>query len=105
MVEEDVLGKAYDARLMRRLVMYLLPYWRAAALALVAILASAALQLVPPYLTRQAIDVSIPSADLAGLRLIAAAAAPSPATFSPCHSRLTGASSLRKSARQRSTFR
>ena len=72
MEEEDVLGKAYDARLMRRLVMYLLPYWRAAALALVAILASAALQLVPPYLTRQAIDVAIPSSDLAGLRLIAA---------------------------------
>jgi ATP-binding cassette, subfamily B, multidrug efflux pump len=69
--EEDVLGKAYDARLMRRLVTYLLPYWRSAALALVAILASAALQLAPPYLTRQAIDSAIPSADMAGLRLIA----------------------------------
>ena len=70
--EEDVLGKAYDARLMRRLVQYLRPYWRAAAVALVAILGYAALQLVPPYLTRRAIDVAIPAADLAGLRTIAA---------------------------------
>jgi ATP-binding cassette subfamily B multidrug efflux pump len=69
--EEDVLGKAYDARLMRRLVQYLRPYWRASLLALVAILAYAALQLVPPYLTRQAIDVAIPAADLATLRWIA----------------------------------
>ncbi len=37
-----------------------------------AILGYAALQLVPPYLTRQAIDVAIPAADLGGLRVIAA---------------------------------
>jgi ATP-binding cassette, subfamily B, multidrug efflux pump len=70
--DEEVLGKAYDARLMRRLVRYLRPYWRSAAVALVAILGYAALQLVPPYLTRRAIDVAIPAADLAGLRIIAA---------------------------------
>ncbi len=46
--DEDVLGKAYDARLMRRLVQYLRPYWRASAVALVAILGYAGLQLVPP---------------------------------------------------------
>ena len=29
MHEEEVLGKAYDARLMRRLLVYLRPHWRA----------------------------------------------------------------------------
>jgi ATP-binding cassette subfamily B protein len=72
MHEDEVLGKAYDARLMRRLLQYLRPYWRAALVALAAILAHAALQLVPPYLTRQAIDVAIPAADYTTLRLIAA---------------------------------
>ena len=34
MQEEDVLGKAYDARLMRRLLQYLRPYTRFVAIAL-----------------------------------------------------------------------
>ena len=59
MHEEEVLGKAYDARLMRRLLLYLRPYWRSVLLALVAILASAAVQLLPPWLTLQVIDVYI----------------------------------------------
>ena len=63
MHEEEVLGKAYDARLMRRLLLYLRPYWRSALVALAAILAHAALQLVPPYLTQQAIDTAIPARD------------------------------------------
>lgn len=71
MTDDEILGKAYDARLMRRLLVYLRPHWRAVLLALAAILASAALQLVPPYLTRQVIDVYIPAADAAGLRAIA----------------------------------
>ena len=70
--EEEVLGKAYDARLMRRLLMYLRPHWRAVLLALAAILASSALQLVPPWLTLQVIDVYIPAGDTRGLALIAA---------------------------------
>lgn len=65
--EEDVLGKAYDARLMRRLLGYLRPYKGAVAVALVAIMASAALALVPPWLTRQVIDVHIPGRSLDGL--------------------------------------
>jgi ATP-binding cassette subfamily B multidrug efflux pump len=66
--DEDVLGKAYDARLMRRLLQYLWPYWRPALLALAAILAGAGLQLVPPWLTLRVIDVYIPARDLDGLR-------------------------------------
>ncbi len=72
MHEDDILGKAYDARLMRRLLLYLRPYWRAVLLALSAILAGAALQLVPPWLTLQVIDVHIPASNWEGLRTIAA---------------------------------
>ena len=68
--DEEVLGKAYDARLMRRLLVYLRPHWRAVLVALVAISASAALQLLPPWLTLQVIDVYIPARDINGLGLI-----------------------------------
>ena len=45
MMDEDVVGKAYDSRLMRRLLGYLRPYRRNAILALVAIIAGSVLQL------------------------------------------------------------
>ena len=70
--DEEVLGKAYDARLMRRLLSYLRPYWRQVSLALATILGYASLQLVPPWLTQQVVDVYIPNADWNGLRLIGA---------------------------------
>jgi ATP-binding cassette, subfamily B, multidrug efflux pump len=56
MHEEEKLGKAYDARLMRRLMQYLRPYkWRVVlALALVAIVTP--LELAPPWLFWKAID-------------------------------------------------
>jgi ATP-binding cassette subfamily B multidrug efflux pump len=71
MHEEEVLGKAYDARLMRRLLQYLRPHWRAVLVSLLAILASSALQLLPPWLTLQVIDIYIPARDVEGLALIA----------------------------------
>ncbi|MPY88527.1 MAG: ATP-binding cassette domain-containing protein [Luteitalea sp.] len=71
MHEEEALGKAYDARLMRRLLRYLWPYRRSAVLALVAIIASAVLQLAQPYLTKLAIDHYIETGDLAGVNRIA----------------------------------
>ena len=49
--DEDVVGKAYDARLMRRLLGYLRPYRLQAALALVAIIANSMLQLAQPWLS------------------------------------------------------
>lgn len=54
--EEEILGKAYDARLMKRLLGYLRPYLRLVALALVAIIAHSALQVVGPFLTKVAVD-------------------------------------------------
>jgi ATP-binding cassette subfamily B protein len=54
--EEEALGKAYDSRLMSRLLKYMKPYaWRVAlALALVAIVTP--LELAPPAIFRKAID-------------------------------------------------
>jgi ATP-binding cassette, subfamily B, multidrug efflux pump len=69
--EEDVLGKAYDARLMRRLIGYLFPYRKQVVLAIAAIIGHSVLQLVPPYLTKTVIDTYIPARDLSGLGSIA----------------------------------
>jgi ATP-binding cassette, subfamily B, multidrug efflux pump len=56
MHEEEALGKAYDSRLMRRLMRYLRPYvWRVVlALGLVAVVTP--LERAPPLLFRRAID-------------------------------------------------
>ena len=72
MHEDEVLGKAYDARLMRRLLAYLRPYKWQALVALGAILVHSALQLAPPYLTKVAIDEHIATGRLEGLGVIAA---------------------------------
>jgi ATP-binding cassette subfamily B multidrug efflux pump len=69
--DDDVVGKAYDARLMRRLLGYLRPYRLQAALALAAIIANSMLQLAQPYLMKEAIDRLIPAGDLAGVNRIA----------------------------------
>ncbi|MGH9330853.1 MAG: ABC transporter ATP-binding protein [Vicinamibacterales bacterium] len=71
--EEEVLGKAYDARLMRRLMGYLRPYTWHAVGALAAIIANSFLQLAQPYLTKLAIDQYIAQGDLSGLDWIALA--------------------------------
>ncbi len=69
--DDEILGKAYDSRLMRRLLTYLWPYrWQAVA-ALAAIISSSALQLAPPFLTKLAIDRYIANGRLEGLGLIA----------------------------------
>ncbi len=70
--EEQVLGKAYDARLMRRLLTYIRPYRRSAYLAIACLLAGSALSVVQPYLTKVAIDKYIRHSDFAGLNQIAA---------------------------------
>ncbi len=55
-MEEEVLGKAYDARLMRRLLTYIRPYKAAVAISLVLLLLNALLQVVGPLLTALAVD-------------------------------------------------
>jgi ATP-binding cassette subfamily B protein len=70
--DEEVLGKAYDARLMRRLLQYVRPYWQQIALALVAIAVGAAAELAQPYLVKVAIDRYIAVGQLDGLGRLAA---------------------------------
>jgi ATP-binding cassette subfamily B multidrug efflux pump len=70
--DDEVLGKAYDARLMRRLLTYLYPYRGRVALAASAIVGHSILELAPPYLTKVVIDTYIPSGDLSGLGFTAA---------------------------------
>jgi ATP-binding cassette subfamily B protein len=54
--EEEVLGKAYDSRLMARLIKYLRPYRWQVAIALASILLKSFADVLGPYLTKVAID-------------------------------------------------
>jgi ATP-binding cassette subfamily B protein len=70
--EEEVLGKAYDARLMKRLLTYLWPYKSHALTALVLTILSAPLGLAGPPLTKVAIDLFLapdPSKPTSGFAL------------------------------------
>ena len=64
---DDVVGKVYDTRLMRRLVTYLRPHRIAVAIAFVTILLSSLVELAQPWMTQQAIDRYIAAGDMAGL--------------------------------------
>ena len=65
--DDEILGKEYDSRLMRRLMTYLRPYRGRAVLALLAIVAGVAAQLAQPVLVKRAIDDYIATGDLGGL--------------------------------------
>src|ERR1700723_662112 len=54
--EEEIVGKAYDGRLMRRRLTYLRPYKWHVAVALAAIILKSGLDVLGPYLTKIAID-------------------------------------------------
>jgi len=54
--EEEVIGKAYDSRLMRRLLTYLRPYKWHVVIALVAIVLKSVADVLGPFLTKIAID-------------------------------------------------
>jgi ATP-binding cassette subfamily B protein len=70
-MEEEVLGKAYDARLMKRLIKYLRPYrWQVALGILLSLLVSA-LEAVRPYFTKIAVDTNIAQGDKHGLLMTA----------------------------------
>ena len=73
MQDEEILGKAYDARLMRRLIGYLRPYWKQVLFAFLLLVVDAALETIPPLLTMLAIDRYIAVADAGGLAIVAGA--------------------------------
>ena len=70
--EDDALGKALDARLMRRLLVYARPYWPLVLGAVLLLFVEGGLQLVGPLLTQRVIDVTIPAGDARGIGVAAA---------------------------------
>jgi len=70
--EEEALGKAYDARLMRRLLSYLSSYRLQVAAAVFMLIAASGLELVGPWLTKIALDRAVPTADTGLLGTLAA---------------------------------
>ena len=54
--DDEILGKAFDARLMRKALVFVLPHGRALGIALIAMIATSGLNLIPPHLIRLAID-------------------------------------------------
>ncbi len=69
--EESVLGKAYDARLMRWLWGWVRPHRRLVGLSIVLFVAVSSVQLVQPYLVKVAIDRYMLRGNVSGLNLIA----------------------------------
>jgi ATP-binding cassette subfamily B protein len=63
--DDDLTAKRYDRRLVRRLVVYVRPYKRLVAGALILLMTEGLLQLVGPILTQRVIDVALPTHDAA----------------------------------------
>ncbi len=66
-LEEEVLGKAYDGRLMRRLLTYMKPYRAVVAASLLLLLIDSLLQITGPLITKIAVDrylVPVPHAQV-----------------------------------------
>jgi ATP-binding cassette subfamily B protein len=70
--EEEILLKAYDSRLTRRLLNYLTPYKSVVALSVLLLLLVSASELVGPYLVKIGIDKHISKGNARGLPLLAA---------------------------------
>jgi ATP-binding cassette subfamily B multidrug efflux pump len=60
--DDDVVGKAYDGRLMRRLLTYLRPYKLQTALSAFAIIFKAGSDVMGPYLVKVAVDTYMSNA-------------------------------------------
>jgi ATP-binding cassette subfamily B protein len=69
--EEEALGKAYDARLIKRLWQYVKPHRRRILISLLLMLAVSGFQLLRPYLVKLAIDRHIVTGQEEGLTLLA----------------------------------
>ncbi len=69
-VGDEIIGKAYDSKLMKRLLAYVKPYKKYVALAIVLNLIVAGLGPLRPYLTKIAIDSEIAKGNYRGLLII-----------------------------------
>ena len=55
-MEEEIAGRAYDGRLLRRLLRYMVPYWRLVAVSVVFLLLQSTLQVAGPLISKLAVD-------------------------------------------------
>jgi ATP-binding cassette subfamily B protein len=69
--EEEIFSKAYDSRLVKRLLGYLAPYKLVVVLSVLVLLAVSVSELAGPYLVKVAIDRYISKGDASGLPLLA----------------------------------
>ena len=69
--EDEIVGKAYDRRLMGRFIGYLRPYRLLVAVTLILLPPMAAARLAQPYLLKLAIDNHIVKGQMEGLPLLA----------------------------------
>lgn len=69
--EEEALGKAYDARLIRRLWQYIVPYRRDFFLSMLCLPVISAFSLTQPYILKLTIDGFIADGDIAGVAWMA----------------------------------
>ena len=68
--DDEITGKGYDKRLMKRLLSYARPYTSLIILGVILTLSASFLQLAGPYLTKMAIDKYIALKDIPGLYVI-----------------------------------
>lgn len=68
--EDEILGQAYDARLVGRMLRYLRPYWKLLGLSAVFLALYTGTQLLGPYVTKVAIDRYIATGDVGGLNFM-----------------------------------
>ncbi|RSL15444.1 ATP-binding cassette subfamily B protein [Edaphobacter aggregans] len=78
--DDDVVGKAYDGRLMRRLLIYLRPYKLQTILSAFAIFFKAGSDVLGPYLVKVAVDTYMTDATPAKLSWLARHLSPTPIT-------------------------
>ncbi len=71
--EEEAMGKTYDLRIARRLLLYIRPYWRLAAAALILTFLTNILISTQPYFTKMAVDDYITPKRVDGVWLFALA--------------------------------
>ncbi|MFZ1281519.1 MAG: hypothetical protein WAR59_11825 [Ignavibacteriaceae bacterium] len=69
--DDEILGKAYDSKLMKRLLTYIKPYKKYVIIAILLNIFVASLGPLRPYLTKVAIDDYIVHSNYDGLKIIA----------------------------------
>ncbi|MFN5933294.1 MAG: ABC transporter transmembrane domain-containing protein, partial [Roseiflexaceae bacterium] len=65
--DDEILGKAYDGRLVRRLLGFVWPYKWELTISIMLMVGSALVELIPPFLIRTAIDGPIAQGNVAGV--------------------------------------